>query len=98
MGENFISIMENYFDSFKEKMNSRYRIQKKLVEDCKDDVFFMVHYDKVYIQEFKPRVVWVNPLSYEVNIDDTKDIIKALLNEPMDPKATYVLMMKLKRE
>ena len=35
------------------------------------------------------RIVWVNPLGYEVNIDDTGDIIEALLNEPIDPKATY---------
>ena len=51
--------------------------------------FFIVDCDKVYIQVVKPRVVWLKPLSYEVNIDDTKDIIEALLNEPMDTKATY---------
>jgi regulator of RNase E activity RraB len=28
-------------------------------------------------------------LGYEVNIDDTRDIIEALLNEPIDPKAAY---------
>ena len=50
----------------------------------------MVDCDKVFTQVVKPRVVWVKPLSYEVNIDDTKDIIEALLNEPMDPKATYI--------
>ena len=33
-------------------------------------------------------MVWVKPLGYEVNIDDTRYIIEALLNEPMDPKAT----------
>ena len=49
----------------------------------------MVDCDKVYIHVVKPRVAWVKPLDYEVNIDDTKDIIEALLNEPMDPKATY---------
>ena len=43
----------------------------------------------VYIQEVKHRVVWVKPLSYEVNIDETKDIIEALINEPVDPKAPY---------
>ena len=60
-----------------------------MVEDYKDDVCFMVDYDKVYIQVVKPRVVWVKPLRYEVNIDDTKDITKALLNELVYPKATY---------
>ena len=52
-------------------------------------IFFMVDCDKVYIQAIRPRIVWVKPLGYEVNIDDTKDIFEALLNEPMDPKATY---------
>lgn len=89
MGEKFISIMENYFDSFKEKMNNKLRIPNKLVEYYKDDVCFMIDYDKVYIQVVKPRVVWVKPLSYEVNINDTKDMIEALLNELVDPKATY---------
>lgn len=40
MGEKYLSIMDNYFDSFKEKMNSIFKILKKLVEDYKDDVFF----------------------------------------------------------
>lgn len=70
MGENYGSIMDNYFDAFKEKMNNRFRIPKKLFEDYKDDVLFTVDSEKVYIQVVKPRVVWVKPLSYEVNIDD----------------------------
>ena len=89
MDDNFVNIMDNYFDSFKEKMNNRFRILKKLVSDCKDDICSMVDYDKVYIQVVNPRVVWFKPLSYEVNINDTKDIMKELLNEPVDPKATY---------
>lgn len=32
MGENYESIMDNYFDAFKEKMNNRFRIPKKLVD------------------------------------------------------------------
>ena len=43
----------------------------------------------VYIQAVRPRIVWAKPLGYEVNIDETKDIIEALLNEPIDKKATY---------
>ena len=46
----------------------------------------MVDYDKVYIQAFRPRVGWVKPLPYEVNIDETKEIIDAIINEPIDPK------------
>jgi hypothetical protein len=49
MGENIDSIMENYFETFKEKMQNRYRIPMKLVEDYKDDIHFMVDCEKVYI-------------------------------------------------
>ena len=49
MGENYARIMDNYIDAFKEKMNNRFRIPKKLVDDYKDDIYFMVDSDKVYI-------------------------------------------------
>ena len=86
MGENFERVMDNYCEVFKEKMNNRFQIPLKLVEDYKKDVCFMVDYDRVYIQAVRPRVAWVKPLPYEVNIDETKDIIEALVNEPIDPK------------
>ena len=70
-------------------MNNRFRIPKKLVEDYQDDLCFMVNSDKLYIHAVKPRISWVKPLRYEVNIDETKDIIEALINEPVDPKASY---------
>lgn len=89
IGENFVSIMDNYFNMFKEKMNNRFRIPKKLVDDYKDDVCFMVDIEKVYIQTVNPIIMWVKPLPYEVNIDEAKDIIEALVNEPIDPKVPY---------
>ena len=89
MGEKFDSIMDNYFDAFKEKMNNRFRKPKKLVDDYQDDVCFMLGCDNVYIQVVRPRIVWVKPLHYEVNIDETKDIIEALINEPINPKDAY---------
>ena len=61
-------------------MNNRFIIPKKLVEDYKYDICFMVDCDKVYTQAVRPRIVWVKPLGYEVNIDETKDIIEALIN------------------
>ena len=33
--------------------------------------------------------MWVKPLGYEVHIDETKEIIEGLVNEPIDPKVTY---------
>ena len=49
MSENYVSIMDNYFDAFKDKMNNIFKLPNKLVEDYKDDIFFMVDCDKVYI-------------------------------------------------
>ena len=89
MGENYKNIMDKYFNVFQEKMNNRFRIPMKLVEYYKNDVCFMVNCDKVYIQVVKPRIVWLKPLGYEVNIDETKDTIEAHVNELVDPKATY---------
>lgn len=63
--------MDNYFHAFEEKMNNRIQIPKKLIEDYKDDIFFMVDSDKVYIQVVKPRIAWVKPLGYKLNIDET---------------------------
>ena len=76
--------MDNYFE-----VNNIFKIPKKLVEGYKNDVCFMVDSDRVYIQVVRPRVIWVKPLPYEINIDETKDIIEALVNEPIDTKAPY---------
>ena len=86
MGENFESIMDSYFEEFRKKMNNRFRIPPKLVDDYKEEVCFMVDTDYVYIQAVRPRIAWVKPLPYEVNIDETQNIIEALINEPVDPK------------
>ena len=51
------------------------------MEDYKDDICFMVDCDRVYIQVVIPRVAWVKPLPYEINIDEARDIILALVNE-----------------
>ena len=66
-------------------MNKIFKNPPKLVEDYKDDVFFMVDCDKVYIQAVIPRVAWVKPLPYEINIGEAKEIIEALVNEPTIP-------------
>lgn len=85
IGQNFETVMDNYFEEFKDKMDNRFRIPPKLVKDYKDDICFMVDCDKVYIQAAIPRVAWVKPLPYEINIDEARDIIEALINEPAIP-------------
>ena len=49
VGENFVRISDNYNEAFKEKINNRFRIPKKLVEEYKNDIFFMIDSDRVYI-------------------------------------------------
>lgn len=89
MGDNFEIIMDAYFETFKEKMQSRCIIPKKLVEDYEQDICSLVDCDKVHIQVVRLRVAWVKTLGYEVKINDTRDVIEDLLNKPMDPKAPY---------
>ena len=48
----------------------------KLVEEYKDDVCFMVDSDKVYFQAVRPRITWVKPLGYDVNIDEHKILLR----------------------
>lgn len=81
--------MDAYFDEFKEKMENRFRIPKTLVDEYEKDICFLVDYDKTYIQIVQPRMAWVKPLPYEINIDEARDIIVALLNEPIDDKVSY---------
>ena len=45
----------------------------------------MVDYERVYIQAIIPKVAWVKPLVYEINIDEARDIIEELINEPVNP-------------
>ena len=37
----------------------------------------------------RPRVAWVKPLGYVINIDYTKNNIEALVNDPVDAKTPY---------
>ena len=39
----------------------------------------------------------VKPLGYEVNIDGTKDIIEALIDESFDPKVSYFVTYDVAR-
>ena len=56
MGKTFDNIMDNYFETFKEKIKNRFKIPKNIVEDYEKDIYFMVDCEKVYIQAIKPRV------------------------------------------
>lgn len=70
-------------------MQKGYRIPELFVEQYAEDICFLVDCDNIHIQVVIPRTAWAKPLGYEVKIDDTKDIIEALLNELVDPKETY---------
>ena len=49
LGDNFNSIMDAYFESFKEKMKNRFRIPQQLVDEYEEGICFLVDWDKVYI-------------------------------------------------
>ena len=47
----------------------------------------MVDIDYTYIQVTIPRIRWLRPLGYEINIDETSGAIIALLVEEIDKSA-----------
>lgn len=63
------------------------RIPVSLVEQHYNDVCFLVDANYTYVQETIPRVRWLKPLPYEVNVDEAFVTIIALLVEDIDKSA-----------
>ena len=80
MGEKFETILDGYFDEFKGKINNRLRIPKLVVYHYYNHIFFMVDIDYTYAQEVIPRVTWLRPMEYEVNVDEVSTIVTILLS------------------
>lgn len=81
MGDNFESIMTSYFEVFKKSTKQRVRIPVSLEEKNINDIYFLVDIDFTYIQEAIPRVRWLRPLGYELDMDEASSTITALLAE-----------------
>ena len=81
---NFNSIMTSYFEDFKKEMKERSRILVSLMEQNCNDVCFLVDTNFTHVQVALPRVRWIKPLPYEVNIDETSTTITTLLVEDKD--------------
>ena len=69
MGENFDAQMTSYFEDFKKSIKKRMRIPISLVEQHVNDICFLVDIDYTYIQVVIPRVIWLRPLVYELDVD-----------------------------
>ena len=76
LGDNLNFFMTFYFGDFKKAMKERSRIPMSLVEKHAKDVFFLVDLDITYVQVVLPRVRWLRPLPYEVDVDETSTAIK----------------------
>ena len=80
--------MTSYFEDFKKSMKQRQRIPVLLVEKHFNDVCFLVDFDFTYVQAIIPRVRWLRPLPYEINVDEASTTITSLLVEELDKSAT----------
>ena len=69
-------------------MKKTLRIPVSPVEKHFNDVFFLVDTDFTYVQVAIPRVRWLRPLGYEINVDEASTAIKTLLTEDVYAKAT----------
>ena len=63
------------------------RIPISLVEEHVNNICFLVEIDFSYVQAIIPRVRWLRPLGYELDIDQASVAITTLLAEEID-KAT----------
>ena len=61
-------------------MRERFRIQPSMIETYKDDILFMVDTDCTYIEAIEPRMLYVEPLGYEITVDEIEDNVKEILN------------------
>ena len=84
MGDSFDDQMSVYFDDFKSAMKRRMRIPVSLVEKHVNDICFLVDIDYTYIQAVLPRVRWLRPLGYELDVDQASAAITTLLAEESD--------------
>ena len=69
MGHNFEAQITSYFEDFKKSTKQRMRIPVSLVEQHVNDICFLVDIDYTYIQVVIPRVRWLKPLGYELDVD-----------------------------
>ena len=70
MGDNFEAQMTSNFEDSKKSMKQRLRILVSLVEQHINDICFLVDIDYTYIQAIVPRVRWLRPLGYQININE----------------------------
>ena len=80
MGENFDAQMASYFEDFKKSMKQRMRIPNSLVEEHVNKIKKLVDIDFTYVQAIIPRVRWLRPLGYELDIDQALAAITTLLS------------------
>ena len=65
------------------------RIPVSLVEHHEKDIFFLVDIDYTYIQAVIPRVRWLRPLGYELDVDQASTTIIAILAKETDKAAKH---------
>lgn len=87
MGDNFDNQMTSYFEDFKQSMKQRMRIPVSLTEKYEKDICFLIDIDFTYVQAVLPRIRWLRPLGYELDIDQATAAITALLAEEIDKNA-----------
>ena len=81
--------MTSYFEDFKKTMKGRMRIPISLVEKHENDICFLVDIDFTYIQVAVPRVRWLRPLAYEIDVDEASAAITTLLAKDLDKEAKH---------
>lgn len=85
--------------TFQSEMKLRSRIPKSVVEKYKDELCFMVDTNFTYMEAVTPRVIYVDPLGYDITEEIIESYVQKILSADLDPKiprfGTYKENMKL---
>ena len=65
--------------TFQNEMRERYRVPPPMVEKFKDDICFMIDIGFTYIEVVEPRMLYVEPLGYDIL---EGEIEKICINDP----------------
>ena len=67
-----------------------------LFEQHINEICFLVDINFTYIQVVVPRVRWLRPLGYEINIDEVSTTMTILLEEDIDKSVKTTSTLKKK--
>lgn len=86
MGENKEKNINEYFQALKARMKTKVRLSQAIVDKYKDEIYFVIKKDEIWMEAVIPRTIQVTEMGYETDDHIIETYAKALLEAPKEPK------------